>query len=70
MKPCNYRQRCLIPFEQKKDICKYASECVSRVTKDCIPNYKDCMAYKFYILKEEGRLSELEKIGIENSSNL
>jgi hypothetical protein len=36
--------------------CPYRIECVSKVTKNCIPNYQDCMAYKFYEMKKEGKL--------------
>jgi hypothetical protein len=50
MKPCNYHQRCLLPFEKER----------------CIDNYARCIVYqKFKILDfhnpEKSAISEIEK---------
>ena len=57
--------------KQEDDICDYVNDCVSKVTINCIPNYTDCMAYKFYKAKEQGVIEdlfkELEIQGIEEN---
>lgn len=41
--------------------CDYKNECVSKVTENCISNYTECMAYKFYKAKENGVIEDLFK---------
>lgn len=40
-------------------ICEYIAKCESKPTPNCIPNYQDCMAYKFYKAKETGTIEEM-----------
>jgi len=36
-------------LEDRLEKCPLRLECISKVGKDCIKNYKECMVYGFYL---------------------
>jgi len=44
--------------------CPYRVQCVSKLTSNCVLEYVDCMAYKFYELKEDGLLDKINEMEV------